>query len=147
MPLALILPWGIKGSMILTYYDNLWLDAKKGAYSLYLFSTYSRPGYCTVPCASLSACFLYLILSFRLSWSAAFEPTLSCQRFFFSFHPSLLRFPHRGYKSCAVSCASSPLPHLRVWFSLPLFHKMRRFRLVLVCVDHIQWSAQIYCTV
>ena len=28
---------------------------------------------------------------------------------FFSFHPSLLRFPHGVYNSCVVSCASSPL--------------------------------------
>ena len=57
-----------------------------------------------VPFASLPASLLFS----RLSGLEATEPILFCLRFS-SFHPSLPRFPHRVYNSCAVSCTSSPL--------------------------------------
>ena len=44
-----------------------------------------------------------------LGWQLLDQPFLFYV--FFSFHPSLPRFPHDVYNSCAGSCASSPLFH------------------------------------
>ena len=57
-----------------------------------------------VPCAFPPASLLFS----RLYGLATTELTLVFV-FFFSFHPSLPRFPHRVYTSCAACCASSPL--------------------------------------
>ena len=62
---------------------------------------------------SLASSFLGALLSGArpmvdyLGWQLLDQPFLFY--FFSSFHPSVPRFPHGVYNSCAVSCASSPL--------------------------------------
>ena len=78
-------------------------SATKRTHSLYLYSSNLSPGYLVIPpllpCLSVD----------YLGWQLLDQPFLF--NVFFSFHPSLPRFPHGVYNLCAFSCNSSPLFH------------------------------------
>ena len=95
VPLALILPRGDQRYFL----QKLLIRRDKGK-TLYLLGLSALKSW--VPCASPPASFLLSMGRQLLN-----QPFLVYV--FSTFYPNLLRFPHRVYNFCAVSCASAPL--------------------------------------